>query len=46
MYSNAWLRKTREASLIQIVEWAHRSKILIEDLTEENIREALRDKDD
>ncbi len=46
MYSNVWLRKIRETSLIQIIEWAQRSKILIEDLTEKNIKEALREKDD
>lgn len=43
--TNVWLRKTIETKLIRIVEWAQRNEIMVEDITEENVKEALCEKD-
>jgi hypothetical protein len=45
-FTNIWLRKTKEIQLLKIVEWAQRNKIKVENLTEDNINDALRDAED
>ena len=41
--SNAWIRKTHEAKLVRIVEWAQKHRKEVETLTEADIREALKE---
>jgi len=43
--TNAWLRKILETKLVQIVEWAQKNKKKVEDLTEEEVKEALKEKE-
>lgn len=39
---NFWTNKKMEKNLLKVVEWAHRQKILLENLTLENIVEATK----
>jgi hypothetical protein len=39
--TNFWLRRNKEPDLLRIVQWAQWKKVKIEDLTPENIRDAL-----
>ena len=39
-----WLNKNHEMKLLQVVEWSQRAGKPVEELTEEDIREALREK--
>jgi len=39
---NFWLLKAKEKSLLKIVDWAQRNQRKVEELTEAEIREALR----
>lgn len=38
---NFWLNKVNEKNLLKVVEWAHRQKIPVEQLSEAQIKEAL-----
>jgi hypothetical protein len=38
---NFWLIKRRETEILRIVAWAQQNNIKVEELTEEQIREAL-----
>ena len=40
------ISKTHEVKILKIVEWAQRTGNPVETLTESNIREALREKED
>jgi len=40
--SNYWLRKDREPLLIKIVDWAQRNNKLVEELTKEDLIEAIK----
>ena len=42
-FTNIWLRKTKEIQLLRVVEWAQRNKVKVEDLTQDNIDDALKD---
>lgn len=37
-----WLDRINEKTLLKIIEWAHRQGILVENLTQENIKEAIK----
>jgi len=39
--TNTWLRKANESRVLTIVKWAQDHKIKVEDLTYENLLEAL-----
>jgi len=43
--TNMWIRRMLETKLVQIVEWAQKNKKRVEDLTEEEVQEALGEKD-
>jgi len=38
---NPWLQKVREKTLLKIVEWAQKNHKKIEDLTKDDVREAI-----
>ncbi len=38
---NPWLQKVREKTLLKIVEWAQKNKKKIEELTPDEVREAI-----
>lgn len=40
--SNFWLNKRNEKNILKVVEWAHRQGRPIEDLTEDEIIEAVK----
>ena len=44
--TNPWLRKTLETRLVQIVTWAQKNNKLVEELTEEDVNEALGGKEE
>lgn len=39
---NFWLAKQNEKNILKVVEWAHRQEIKIENLTKDNIVEAMK----
>ena len=42
MVNNFWIEKINEKNILKIIEWAHREKILVENLTIDNIIEAAK----
>lgn len=38
---NHWLSDTAERTLLKIIEWAQRQDKLVEDLTQQDIKEAI-----
>ena len=41
---NFWLLKSKEKQLIKIIEWAQKNNIKVENLSEKDIKEALKDR--
>ena len=39
--NNYWLAKSNEKNILKVVEWAHRQKVKIENLTKDNIIDAM-----
>lgn len=39
---NFWITKSNEKNILKVVEWAHRQGILIENLTDTQVIEALK----
>ena len=42
-FTNIWLRKTKEIQLLRVIEWTQRNKVKVEDLTKDNIDDAIKD---